>query len=387
MERYETLKGKGLIFLFFLWFLWFINFSIRIAFSPILPIVEDEFSVSHGKASSIFIFLSAGYGIGVLVSGLFSGRVGYKRSIIISLLLLSLVTFLIPFVYNFSLLYLSSFLLGFSVGIYLPAAIPLITEYYSEKQWGKAITIHDTGASVAIFATPLISTFLLNFFKWREAFIVYGVLFIFCAIIFYFVCKEVKITNPPKALFREIIKKRALWLLALLWVFGAGANLGIYSIAPLYLTKELKMDIGFANTILAISRLGSIGIAVACGFVVDKFNLRYVIFMIIFITSIFTILLGTIGVKYIGYILFLQAIFVTGFFPLGLVAIARIFDREIRSLATGIILALSVIFGGGLIPYFLGVSGDLISFGLGIVVLGVLVMLSSTLLFYIKEIE
>ncbi|HPP07475.1 MAG TPA: hypothetical protein PLW88_08880, partial [Syntrophorhabdaceae bacterium] len=122
-------------------------------------------------------------------------------------------------------------------------------------------------------------------------------------------------------------------------------------------------------------------------FVVDKFNLRYVIFMIIFITSIFTILLGTIGVKYIGYILFLQAIFVTGFFPLGLVAIARIFDREIRSLATGIILALSVIFGGGLIPYFLGVSGDLISFGLGIVVLGVLVMLSSTLLFYIKEIE
>ncbi|HOJ44254.1 MAG TPA: MFS transporter, partial [Syntrophorhabdaceae bacterium] len=145
MERYETLKGKGLIFLFFLWFLWFINFSIRIAFSPILPIVEDEFSVSHGKASSIFIFLSAGYGIGVLVSGLFSGRVGYKRSIIISLLLLSLVTFLIPFVYNFSLLYLSSFLLGFSVGIYLPAAIPLITEYYSEKQWGKAITIHDTG--------------------------------------------------------------------------------------------------------------------------------------------------------------------------------------------------------------------------------------------------
>jgi len=387
MERYKTLKGKGLAFLFFLWFLWFINFSIRIAFSPILPLVEDEFSISHGKASSIFIFLSAGYGVGVLASGLFSGRVGYKRSIITSLLLLSIVTFLIPFVYNFSLLYLFSFLLGFSVGIYLPAAIPLITEYYSEKQWGKAISIHDTGASTAIFATPLISIFLLYFFKWRDMFMVYGVFFLLCAVIFYFVSREVKISNPPRAIFKEIIKRRALWLQAILWVFVAGANLGIYSITPLYLTKELKMNISFANTILAISRLGSIGVAVACGFIVDKFNLRYVILIMVFITSIFTILLGTIGVKYIAFVLFFQAIFVTGFFPIGLVAIARIFDRKTRSLATGIILALSILFGGGLIPYFLGVSGDLYSFGLGIVILGVLVMLSSTLLFHIKELE
>lgn len=387
MERYKTLKGKGLAFLFFLWFLWFINFSIRIAFSPILPLVEDEFSISHGKASSIFIFLSAGYGVGVLASGLFSGRVGYKRSIITSLLLLSIATFLIPFVYNFSLLYLFSFLLGFSVGIYLPAAIPLITEYYSEKQWGKAISIHDTGASTAIFATPLISIFLLYFFKWRDMFMVYGVFFLLCAVIFYFVSREVKISNPPRAIFKEIIKRRALWLQAILWVFVAGANLGIYSITPLYLTKELKMNISFANTILAISRLGSIGVAVACGFIVDKFNLRYVILIMVFITSIFTILLGTIGVKYIAFVLFFQAIFVTGFFPIGLVAIARIFDRKTRSLATGIILALSILFGGGLIPYFLGVSGDLYSFGLGIVILGVLVMLSSTLLFHIKELE
>ncbi len=387
MERYKTLKGKGLAFLFFLWFLWFINFSIRIAFSPILPLVEDEFSISHGKASSIFIFLSAGYGVGVLASGLFSGRVGYKRSIITSLLLLSIATFLIPFVYNFSLLYLFSFLLGFSVGIYLPAAIPLITEYYSEKQWGKAISIHDTGASAAIFATPLISIFLLYFFKWRDMFMVYGVFFLLCAVIFYFVSREVKISNPPRAIFKEIIKRRALWLQAILWIFVAGANLGIYSITPLYLTKELKMNISFANTILAISRLGSIGVAVACGFIVDKFNLRYVILIMVFITSIFTILLGTIGVKYIAFVLFFQAIFVTGFFPIGLVAIARIFDRKTRSLATGIILALSILFGGGLIPYFLGVSGDLYSFGLGIVILGVLVMLSSTLLFHIKELE
>jgi len=35
-----------------LWFLWFINFSVRVVFPP--PI-EDEFIISHVKASSLFV--------------------------------------------------------------------------------------------------------------------------------------------------------------------------------------------------------------------------------------------------------------------------------------------------------------------------------------------
>jgi len=116
MERYSNFRGQALLFLFFLWFIWFVNFSVRIIFSPILPIIEDEFMVNHAKASSIFMFLSAGYGIAVVASGLFSGRLGYKKSIVFSLALLSLVAFLIPFVHNFFLLYLFAFVLGFSVG-------------------------------------------------------------------------------------------------------------------------------------------------------------------------------------------------------------------------------------------------------------------------------
>ncbi|MCX8110246.1 MAG: MFS transporter, partial [Syntrophorhabdaceae bacterium] len=358
MERYTDLKGRGFVFLIFLWFLWFINFSIRMLFSPILPILEDEFMVTHARASSIFIFLSAGYGIGVLISGLFSGRFGYRKTIILSLLLLCSVNFLMPFMRAFELLYIFAFFLGFSVGQYLPAAIPLITEYYVEKNWGKAISIHDTGASTAIFATPLIVLFFLKFLQWRGIFIVYGVIFFLCAIIFYFSSTEVKITNPPRAMLKEVIKRRSLWLMAIIWIFAASANLGVYSIIPLYLTKELNLSIGYANAILGISRLGSIGVAIACGFIVDRFSLKYVMFIMIFITSIFTILLGIIGVRFIGAILFMQAIFVTGFFPLGLVAIARVFNREIRSLATGIIIALSILFGGGIAPYFLGVAGD-----------------------------
>ncbi len=387
MERYSNLRGQALLFLFFLWFIWFINFSVRMVFSPILPIIEDEFLVNHARASSIFIFLSAGYAGGVVVSGLFSGRIGYKKSIIFALALISLVAFLIPLANNFFLLYLFAFVVGFSVGLYVPSVIPLITEYYAEKNWGKAIAIHDTGAATGILATPLIALFLLNFFPWRGIFVVFACVFLVCSVVFCFVSTEVRISNPPKTTFRDIIKIRSLWLMSVLWIFSMGANLGIYSIVPLYLTKELHLTIGYANTILSISRLGSVVVAVACGFLIDRFDLRKVMFLVMLVASILIVLMGIASVKYIGIILFLQASFVTGFFPVGLVAIAKTFNREMRSLATGIILAVSNIFGSGITPYLLGISGDLYSFRLGITTLGICVGLSSTLVFRLKELE
>jgi NNP family nitrate/nitrite transporter-like MFS transporter len=147
------------------------------------------------------------------------------------------------------------------------------------------------------------------------------------------------------------------------------------------------MDISYANTILGISRLGSIVVAIACGFLIDRFNLRKIMFIMMIVTSFFTVLLGLVSVRYIGVVLFLQAFFVTGFFPVGLVAIAKTFSREKRSLATGIILALSIVFGGGIMPYFLGVSGDLYTFRLGITILGILAALASTLIFHLNELE
>jgi fucose permease len=58
-----------------------------------------------------------------------------------------------------------------------------------------------------------------------------------------------------------------------------------------------------------------------------------------------------------------------------------------RSLATGIIVAVSIVSGGGIIPYLLGVSGDTISFRLGITILGIFTALSSRLIFNLKELE
>jgi MFS transporter, NNP family, nitrate/nitrite transporter len=256
-------QGRALLFLFFLWYLWFINFTVRAIFAPILPLIEDEFVISHAKAASIFIFQSIGYAVSVLLSGFYSSRFGYKKTILSSLLISSSVYFLIPFVRVFLVFYIFILMLGFTAGLYLPSAISLITEHFAKKDWGKSIAIHDSAAPIAIFGTPLIALFLLHFFKWRGIFQVFAVIFLMNAVVFYYICDEVKIGNiQKKTLLGDLLRKRPLWAIGAVVLFGAGANMGIYQITPLYLTKGLLLNINYANTILSISRFGEIGVAI-----------------------------------------------------------------------------------------------------------------------------
>jgi len=381
MEHHNALKGKAFLFLFFLWYLWFINFTVRAIFAPILPLIEDEFAISHAKASSIFIFQSIGFAVSVLLSGFYSGRFGYKKTILSSLLIASAAFFLVPFVKIFLVFYVFAFVLGFATGLYLPAAISLITEYFTEKNWGKSIIVHDSAAPIAIFGTPLIALFLLHFFKWRGIYEVFAVVFLASAIVFYCISDEVKVGHSgTKVPFGDLIRKRSLWIIGTVVLFTAGANMGIYQITPLYLTKELLLSIDYANTILSISRFGGIGVAILCGFLADKISLKKIMFIMVLVTGILTVLIGVAPVRFVVIVFLLQALFVTGIFPLSFVLIARTFSRETRGMATSLVLTVATIFGSGVISYLLGLSGDLISFRFGISVLGVFVILSSLLL-------
>ncbi len=387
MRHYSELRGEALGFLFVLWSLWFFNFSGRIIFSPILPLIEDEFMVTHARASSIFMFQSIGYAAAMILSGFYSGRVGFKRSILFSFSILACVCFCIPFVKTFSAFYLVLFLNGFSGGMYLPAIMPLIREHFVKSVWGKTLSIYDSAGAISIFSVPFIVLLLLKYFQWRVIFGILGVALLIIAILFALKGEELKINQPNRAVLKALITRKSLWVMVTIMVVYMGANLGIYCILPLYLTKELSFSIGYANTLLGISRLGGVGVAIACGFLVDRFSLRKIMFTMIIISGVLTILLGIPSTALIGIILFLQAIFISSIPPLAWVCMARLFDRETMSMAVAFIMPLSILFGTGLIPYLLGLSGDLLSFGFGIIVLGVLLTLVSRLALSLKDLE
>jgi len=214
-----------------------------------------------------------------------------------------------------------------------------------------------------------------------------GIALFAIAVLFVLKGEELKINQPHKVVLKNLITRKSLWVMVTIMGVAMGANLGIYSILPLYLTKELSFSIGYANTLLGISRLGGVGVAILCGFLVDRFNLRKVMFIMIIVSGALTILLGMASTALTGGILFVQTIFISAVMPLAWVSMARLFDRETVSMAIAFMMPLSAVFGTGLIPYFLGLSGDLLSFRFGIVILGTLLILISSLALTLRDLK
>jgi len=387
MRHYSELKGEALGFLFLLWSLWFFSFSGRIIYSPVLPLIEDQFLIPHARASSIFIFQSMGYTVAMILSGFYAGRIGFKKTITASFAILACVSFCIPLVKVFSAFYLVLFFNGFSGGVYLPAMMPLIREHFSEHIWGKTISIYDSAGAISIFSVPFIVLFLLKYIHWTRIFGLLGVALLIIAILFFLKGEELKINQPHKVVLKGLITRKSLWVMATIMTVAMGANLGVYSILPLYLTKELSLSIAYANSLLGISRLGGVAVAILCGFLVDRFDLRKIMFFMIIVSGVFTILLGMASTALTGTILFLQAIFISVVMPLVWVCMARLFNRETVSMAIAFLMPLSAILGTGLIPYLLGLSGDLFSFRFGITMLGILLTMISWLALTLKDLK
>ena len=163
-------------------------------------------------------------------------------------------------------------------------------------------------------------------------------------------------------------------------------RLGLYFVIPLYLVKELSLDIDYANTIFGLSRLGGAVLTIIAGFFVDRFSLKKACFVLVSATGILTVLLALSSARWVHVFLSLQACISPTVFPVGYVAVAKLFSQEQRGQATGFVITIGMI-GTGLVPYFLGLSGDFWSFRAGIFVLGILTALSSGLFYTLKEFQ
>ena len=369
------------------WCLWFLNFSTRAAFAPILPLIEDYLSLSHGKAGGLFFSLSIGYGLSVLVVGRFAHILGYKRLVVAGFIGTCLVFVGIQWAGDYLTFHILFFLLGIATGPYLPSIIPIITETYDYRHWGKAIGFHDSAASLSFFAIPILVAFGLRFLSWQQLLLILGIASLLFPIYFWKVSVEPKKEMPwSEGHYVDLFKKKKIWIMGLLWVFSAGSCLGIYSVLPLYLIKERGIELHFANTLFGVSRFAGVFVSILIGFLTDRYGYRKMLTASLLATGLSTICLSAAStLPLILITLLLQATFSLGFFPVGLVAISKFTSLSERSMATGVILSIGVIFGMGGTPFVLGTIADHFSFKVGILWLGVLTTLSSFAVRFLEE--
>lgn len=375
------------IFLLLLfWSLWFMNFSVRAAISPLLPIIEDELAISHAMAGSIFSFLAVGYTITLLLSGLLSPRIGYKRTIVLGFAILTIAVFCFKYTHTYASVVTIALLIGLGAGIYLPSAIPLITAIFGRDNWGKAFAFHETAASSSILAIPVLTALGLRFLHWRSLFVILSAACLIVLISFWAFSPSPHPEEEKGAPLSHILSRRDFWLITILWVFAGSNSLGLYNVIPLMLVKEKGMGLEIANTIFGLSRVGGVFIVVIAGFLVDRYGVRKLLFLAMLITGISTTGLALAHVApLLMAMLFLQATAASAFFPVALVAISKLTTIDERSTFTGTTIAIGVIVGLGVTPALLGAVADAWSFQSGILVLGVLTAMSCVALRYLQK--
>ncbi len=384
-EAQKTFKAR-LTPLLLLTSIFFINFLARIVLAPLMPSVESDLAISHAEAGSLFLATSLGYFISLLCSGFISSRLTHKRTIILSALALGLALITTSFYSGLWPMRLGVFMLGIAAGPYLPSAIATLTTLFKSRQWGRAIAIHELAPNLSFVLAPLICEAVLYRYSWRAVFKVLGITALLLSLVFAKFGRGGEFHGEPVgyASFRKLLSNPSFWVMVVLFSLGISSTLGIYSMLSLYLVTEHGLARNWANTLIALSRVASIGVTLAGGWATDRFGPKRVLRIVFILTGLMTIFIGLASTSWVTAAVFLQPIMAVSFFPAGLAALSLVSSSKERNIAVSLTVPLAFMVGGGAAPTFIGFMGDVSSFGSGIALVGGAILLGSFVSGYLK---
>ena len=364
--------------LLFITAIFLFNFLARFIWGPLLVPIEKDLGLSHTGAGSLFFLITAGYMLGLIFSGYVSQRFSHPRTIAFSCISCGIVLAGATFSNSLPVLAVLLVIVGLTAGIYLPSAIPTLTYRLAPGDYGKAYSFHEISPSLCFIIGPILAEIMLRYYPWKIVLLpVAGGIFILGII-----CLVKPVTGkiygeaPSLKSIGRILSERRYWFLLFIFMLGAGANVGVYAMLPLYLQAGRGLDQTTANTLLAVSRMAAIFSPFLVGWVTDRFGPGKVLTIIVFLNGIATAMLGAGSEVIFRSALFVQPMLSTAFFPPIWTLLSDIVDPRARNLGVSLIVPPALIVGGGVLPMVIGAFGDAGMFPVGFVLWGVITLSS-----------
>jgi NNP family nitrate/nitrite transporter-like MFS transporter len=363
-----------------------VNFAARIICAPLMPEIEKDLNISHGEAGTLFLLISIGYFISLTGSGWVAARLTHRKTITLSSMVLGLALIGTAFSNSLWTIRLSLLILGIAAGLYLPSGIATLMEFISARHWGKAIAVHELAPNLAFVSSPLLSELVLIWFSWQTAVVLFGIAALLMGVVFarFGSGGDFQGVAPSFESFKPFFREPAFWLMLFLFGLGICGTLGIYTMLPLYLVNDHGIERNLANSLVAFSRIPGLGMAFVGGWLTDRIGAKTTLIHVFLLSGIATILMGITSAPWVLVVVFVQAMMVVCFFPAGFAALSRIGPSNARNIAVSLTVPFAFLFGGGVVPTGIGFMGDVASFSMGIVLVGVLLLSGVLLSLFLK---
>lgn len=376
-KRLNAIAVLAMIFLF--------NFLARFIWGPLLPAIENDLGISHTAAGSLFIYLTSGYFIGVFASGYLSFKTNHQKTIVFSSFACALSLIAASFTTSVVLLKILLILIGTTGGLYLPSGIASMTYRLKPNDFGKAFAIHEISPSLGFIIGPLLAEVVLRRSTWQMALWPIALCLLASGTIYGLRNYTDDYRGEPQTWgnMKLVLAMPSFWIMLAIFMLAIGANVGVYSMLPLYLQVERGLAQTFSNLILSTSRFAAMLAPVISGWASARYGPRRIMAITVILTGITTILLGLASNSWLWAPLILQSMLVSCFFPAGWAMLAGMVSSGYRNLIVSLMMPTAMLIGGGVIPTVIGAFGDAHMFHAGFVILGGIVAASTLLVFFL----
>ena len=227
--------------------------------APLITPILADLNISYSQMGVILGAWPLTYIVVALVGGTVIDRWGIRKSLFLGILIISLSAGLRYFAKGFAFMFLCVALFGLGGPMISIGAPKTIATWFRGKERGIAVGIYMTGTALgSLFALSLTNSVImpLTGYRWRLAFIFYGLLAFAAALVWWFLARDTKLEKEKvrssiTKVFTSIIKVRNVQLILMIGFLSMVVGHGFTNWLPKILeTGGLTPEMaGFAASI------------------------------------------------------------------------------------------------------------------------------------------
>ncbi|WP_338601997.1 MFS transporter [Sulfolobus tengchongensis] len=263
------MKGKLIIFISSLSF--FLSYFSRVTWSIVAPF--STLKTTTTEDSIIFALFFFGYILVQIPSGILSDRISANILLSLSLLGISLTSFISAYFPLLRVEYIASFFMGFSAGWIYPITVKLITTSFSGRNLPIAMSIYSLAWPLSIVASGIIIPFLATALGWEFSFYFITLLSLILIVLTLTHLPSLKLPKERSMEFRNIVRNRN----ALFISIGGFMFYLTYWVLVLYLYKYLLITIRnayLAGLIYSFTALAGVLSTILAGYIINSFGVK-----------------------------------------------------------------------------------------------------------------